>query len=370
MDVVIDRAARVGENVSGKLPVLVAQHRRTCAQSQIRYLSEGDLRSVHRGDSHAPERLQVGTEVAGVSNRHRIAFASLDGGRHRQASDGSLDGILDVADVEAEPGGAVAIDIEVEEIPAADPFRERAARSRNFAQRRLDLRADPIDHLGVGAEHQHAERAPHAGRQHFGARLDRHPPDVGHARKLQRGIQLAHQRVQVFHARLQVHDGLEHREWGWVGRRVETSRFAEYALDLGESLDHLILPLKDVSRGGVAHTGNAGRHVEQGALVERRHEFAAEELHYRHRESHEHERAEDHRPAEAQGEAADRIVEPAQHAADRIVVLVADLPADEGGRDGGDQRDREQRRERHREGLGPGERREEAAFSTLQREYG
>jgi len=52
------------------------------------------------------------------------------------------------------------------------------------------------------------------------------------------------------------------------------------------------------------------------------------------------------------------------------VSLVPDLTADECGSDRRYQRDREQRGEAHGEGLGKGERREEAALGSLQREHG
>src|SRR5260370_34965817 len=55
---------------------------------------------------------------------------------------------------------------------------------------------------------------------------------------------------------------------------------------------------------------------------------------------------------------------------DGVVILVADLSANERRGDRRNERDGKQRGERHRERLGPGQRREEPALGAFQREDG
>ena len=85
---------------------------------------------------------------------------------------------------------------------------------------------------------------------------------------------------------------------------------------------HAVLDLQDALRLGDRHAGQRGRHVEEVALVERRHELRAELEVGRHRSW---------RPAPARRPASatrwrstqrhDRLVEPEQDAADRMALL-------------------------------------------------
>src|SRR5207245_10463298 len=98
-DVVVDRTRGVGEYVSGELAVLVPQHRGAGAQPEVGNLGQGDLRSVHGGDTNAPQSVQIRSEVPRVADGHRVPLAAFDRGGNGQPADRSLDGVLDVADV-------------------------------------------------------------------------------------------------------------------------------------------------------------------------------------------------------------------------------------------------------------------------------
>jgi hypothetical protein len=163
---------------------------------------------------------------------------------------------------------------------------------------------------------------------------------------------------------------------------------AEDALDLGEAAQDAVLDLQDPLRLGDGHARERRRHVEVRALVERRHELGAEPEVDRNGRCDdgdgEHERE---RPV-PQDEAARRLVDREQHAADRMALLRVVAPDGDRVGHGGErarakaprlhareqhahgriERDREQRRDRHREVLRVRERLEETPFLVDQRE--
>src|SRR5262249_51820833 len=118
----------------------------------------------------------------------------------------------------------------------------------------------------------------------------------------------------------------------------------------------------------VAHPRPRGWNVEDRALVERSHEFAAEASRYRNGSGDDRQRYQNDSGAVAEREATDRRVDRGEGARKRVLVLVADAAADEERRHRRHQRDREERGERHREGLSEGERAEEAPLGSLERE--
>src|SRR5205814_3292189 len=133
-----DGPAGVREDVSRKPSVLVAQHGGSGAQLEIRHLAERDLRSGHGRHAYAAERIEVGAEIARIPDGDRIPLAALHGGGDGQAADRRFDHVLDLADVEAVARGAIAVDVEIEEVPAADALGKRGARSGNLELRCFD----------------------------------------------------------------------------------------------------------------------------------------------------------------------------------------------------------------------------------------
>ncbi len=164
-------------------------------------------------------------------------------------------------------------------------------------------------------------------------------------------------------------------------------------MNLGERLDDLIGLLENLPRLGRRDAGEGGRHVEQVAFVERRHELGADVLKRKRfpelgrdffgfafrqrgddpcvpREEHprDDERGgSDDRPAPLDDEVDDGVVEPEQEAINGILFLRAHSPAKEKADEHRRQGDGEQRGRRHRVGLGEGKRLEHAAFLLLQR---
>jgi hypothetical protein len=126
-----------------------------------------------------------------------------------------------------------------------------------------------------------AQGATDAGGQHFGPRLDGHPPDVGHSRELHLGVELGQQVIPAlaprpFLRRLERDNSLKHRERSWVRWALEAACLAEHPVYFGEGFEDPVHPLKHVLRGGVAHTWHRDGHVQQRPLVQGRHELAAQ----------------------------------------------------------------------------------------------
>ena len=114
--------------------------------------------------------------------------------------------------------------------------------------------------------------------------------------------------------------------------------------------------------------GHRHRHVEEGPLVEGRHELRPQ-LHERiDRHGQDDQGQDDHALPEAQGHPGHRLVEAVQDPADGIFLLRTDLPPDEEGHQDRRQGHRQKRGEEHREGLRVGERLEEPSRLGLQRE--
>jgi len=176
------------------------------------------------------------------------------------------------------------------------------------------------------AERVHAELAAHARREHLGARLDRHPPDVRHAGEADRAIHLPEQPVPR-HARapfllgLQRHHRLEHAERRGIRRCLGAPGLAEDVVDLGELFEHPVLRLDRGPRLGDRHAGQRRRHVEDRPLVQRRHELGPEPEPDRDREGDDQHGRDDRQPAEAQDDLHDRVVEAHERAADGVGFL-------------------------------------------------
>ena len=159
---------------------------------------------------------------------------------------------------------------------------------------------------------------------------------------------------------------------------------------LGELLDHPVLRLDGGAGLGDRHAGERGRHVEDRALVQRRHELGPEPEPDRDREGDDQHGRGDRQPAEAEDDLHDGVVEAHERAADRVAFLAVDRAdqnrvghAAEPARpererlEPGEQKphrriegDRQDGRDRHREVLGEGERPEEPSLLRLEREDG
>ena len=141
--------------------------------------------------------------------------------------------------------------------------------------------AEALELVQIGAEHFDADRRADAGRQHVDARLDRHGPGVAHAGQAQRLVHLGLQRLDrhagpPFAFGLEIDHRLDHLDRRRIGRGVGAAGLAEHRRHFGEGFDDAVLRLQQLGRLGDREAGQGDRHIEQRALVERRHEFAAE----------------------------------------------------------------------------------------------
>ena len=117
------------------------------------------------------------------------------------------------------------------------------------------------------------------------------------------------------------------------------------------------------------HAGRRRRHVEEHALVQRRHELALEPEDRGHREHHREQGESDHFPSMVDYQAHDGGIGGHEPAIDRVLLFVVHLAADEEHGERRRERDREDRRKADRVGLRERERLEEPALGRLEREH-
>ena len=167
------------------------------------------------------------------------------------------------------------------------------------------------------------EIAPHPGREHFGARLDRHPKDIAHARGVKSRVHLRHEFFPG-HSRsplregLEGHDRFEHRERRWIGGGLCLPCFAEDGLHFRKLLQLPVLDLQDSCRLIYRHPWHGGRHVEHCAFVERRHEFLPEFQKRKDCQREEERRTSEHQPPMMQHESHCGFVKGDQESVNRI----------------------------------------------------
>ena len=165
--------------------------------------------------------------------------------------------------------------------------------------------------------------------------------------------------------------GLHHAERRRVGGGFGPAGLAEDRFDLGKAFQDLVLHGKEPAGLGHGDAGAADRHVEDGALIERRHELAADAQHQNDAERNQQKVDEQGGFPEAQHPADDRLVDPFQKARDGVGGFRFEALAFEKHRhQHRDQGDGEDGRGRHRKGFGEGQRAEEPALLGLQHEDG
>src|SRR5258708_38574448 len=97
---------------------------------------------------------------------------------------GLRDDPVDVRDGETVPSRLFALHVEVYVEAAGRSLSERAPRPRDFRDGAFHGDGGLLDRVQIVAEDLDSERAPDSRCEHFRARLDGHPPDVGHAGKV------------------------------------------------------------------------------------------------------------------------------------------------------------------------------------------
>ena len=252
-------------------------------------------------------------------------------------------------------------------------LREDAPGARHHPHRSLDLLTESFELGEVAAEDLDPDGSADPRREHVDPSADRHRPGVRHPGHPDGGVHLCDESVArepgaPLRFRVERDGRLEHVESRRIGRRLRASRLAPDALDLGERLEHGVLRLEDPARARDAHARQRRRHEEDRALVEPRHELAPELRPGDPGEDQRRHRADDHRGTVAEHDADQGSVAGDEHPVHRVGALATDAPAHEQRHGHRHQRDGEQRRSRHREGLGERQRPEEPAFLSRQPE--
>ena len=211
---------------------------------------------------------------------------------------------------------------------------------------RLNLARKRVDAFKVGAVDLDTDRRADAGREHVGARLDRHGPGVADPRHAHRRVHLGDQGVNrhaggPLRLRLEVDDGLEHFDGGRVGRRLCPARLAEDAHHFREAAEDAVLGLEQFGRFGDRQARQGDGHVEQRALVQRRHELAAEVGERPGRDAENDKGKQDGQSLCPQHAGNDRPIEPDEQPVHRISALGQDAAADEQQHQHRDQRHRQ-----------------------------
>ncbi len=239
-------------------------------------------------------------------------------------------------------------------------------RSMSPAMRSISCRLAPATFI--------ADRAFDAGREHVDTVADRRHPDVGEPRHFDDAVEFLHQLVRrhagaPFAARLELDGGLDHFERRRVGCRFGATRLAEDARDFRHGLDQPVGLLQQFSHFADRNPGQGGRHVQEIAFVQRRHEFAAQFDGRVYRRRREQQCRAQCCFRKSQHPIQQRPVKRDQPAVERVLLLRRNAAPDQITHQHRNQRHRQPRRRRHRIGLGERERREHPSFLRLQRKY-
>ena len=367
-------ALHVEQHGGEQQTVLGRDHRRPPRVVDARELSERNLRASRRADQDLRQRLRVGAILGPVADAHRESRPAFDGGGQHGLADRDLDHLLHRADADPVAGGGRTIDGDVQVLTAGDLLGIDVAGARNGTDGVSHLARQGLERRQVGAEDLDAHLRADAGGQHVDPVDDRHRPDGGHAGQLRGATHLGAQPIDR-HARpplvprLQVDDRLGHVQRRRIGGGVGARHLGNGERDLGKGHEDGVLFGRD--RGVLlerdARVGD--RHEHQVALVERRHELAADAA------------ADEQRPGEQQrghgdGDRAMRErgleggpVEPPQPAHHRVVILLVEGAAKQQAAEHRHQGDRDHRGRQHRERFGEGERVEQLAFLPGEREH-
>ena len=224
----------------------------------------------------------------------------------------------------------------------------------------------------------------------------RHGPGVGDAGKFHRGVEFGDQLLlrnpaRPLLARLQHHDGFEHRERRRIRGCIGPAGLAQHVGYLRLALQTGVGELQQPLCLGNRNAGDGGRHVEQYTFVQRRDELGAQSAINRNSDG---SRDQDHRRHEAlvmQRVQQRRLVDADQQPAERMLFFAADLVAvthrgvdqaapplpppvaasqtSQGQPQRRVKRDRQQRRDQHGQALGVGQRMEQPAFLPFQGQH-
>jgi hypothetical protein len=147
----------------------------------------GRRRAAHAAgaDQQPPDALFVFALRAGVADADRKPVAFFDGVGDRPAAQRDFDFVLDVLDGNAITRRRFAVDVNLQVPLPHDRRGDRVARAAERFERRLDVLADAVDCVQIGAKHLDADVGADPGGEHFDAVDDGLGKDVAPSRHLQ-----------------------------------------------------------------------------------------------------------------------------------------------------------------------------------------
>ncbi|VDC51716.1 hypothetical protein BREV_BREV_02906 [Brevundimonas mediterranea] len=225
--------------------------------------------------------LQTVAQFSRVTDADRIAGEPLHRLSDRLAAHGARYDRLDIGDVQAVAGRRAPVDVDVDITPAGQAFGQGGGHARYGPGDIGHLGRDTVHRGQVRAGHLDADGALDARRQHVDAISDGRDPDVGQSGDLNRAIEFFDQFFRgharpPFIARLELDGGLEHLQRSRIRGGFRPARLAEHGRHFGHGADHPVRLLQQFRGLGRGETRLGRRHIQQVALVHRRHEFAAE----------------------------------------------------------------------------------------------
>src|SRR6185369_8010398 len=173
------------------------------------------------------------------------------------------------------------VDVDVDVVAAGDPFSHHVRGAGNPFQKTFRLHRQPLENIQVVAEDLDPKVRSHPCGKHIDSVYDRLGPAVADADLLQPAVQLGHyvglgDSLAPLVMRLQNYDALEHGDRRRVGGGFGPAHLAQNVLHFGYALDDLVLDLNEPLCFADRDVGKRYRHVEQGALVQSRHELASQ----------------------------------------------------------------------------------------------
>ena len=166
-------------------PSLTVDLRCTGRQLQLRHQRQGNLASLHTAHQNTPDRVNVITEVAQVSDADRKAVASFNRGGEHLTAESSLYDILNITHTDPVACCCLTINIDVQVVAAGNPFSHHISRSVDRLENCFSLNGKILQHIQVIAEYLYSEVSPHSGREHVDAVDYRLCPTVAHPCLLQ-----------------------------------------------------------------------------------------------------------------------------------------------------------------------------------------
>ena len=109
-------AGHIDEHIAYQSAALVPNGGRTCRDPDVGQLGHGDLGPHGSGDQDALERLDIVPQLAGITNLDGIPFPSFNRHGDLLASDGGLDDIFHIHDLQAVARRLLPPNLEVDEV--------------------------------------------------------------------------------------------------------------------------------------------------------------------------------------------------------------------------------------------------------------